>query len=229
LAVLLLFGLLPGPSSANAQDGGIHVTGTGEVAVVPDLARVNLDVRREGADAAALKSELDGVAAAVLALASTLGIEDRDVTAATVNIHPRYRQRDGESVVDGVVAVRSIAVTLRELDRIAEFIDGALARGVNGVNGVELDASNRAALDRQALDLAIDDATRQAEQIAARFGVGLGALLEAGGAGAAPRPIPMMMDTMVAGSPEARRSFEPGLLTIRREIAARFAIDAPAE
>lgn len=208
------------------QAGGIHVTGVGEVQVVPDLARINLEVRREGTDAAALKTELDTVTRAVLALTRELAVDERDVTAAAVSIYPRYRHRDGESVVDGVIASRAITVTLRELDDVGELVNGALTRGVNGVNGIELDASDRTAREREALDRAIDDATRQAGQIAARFRVGLGPLINAGTA-QGPQPRPMMMDAMAAAAPAARESFAPGEMTIRREISASFAITQP--
>ena len=57
------------------QPGGIHVTGVGEVQVVPDLARISLEVRREGVDAAALKTELDTVTRAVLALTRELDVD----------------------------------------------------------------------------------------------------------------------------------------------------------
>jgi len=209
------------------QPGGIHVTGVGEVQVVPDLARISLEVRREGVDAAALKTELDTATRAVLALTRELDIDERDVTAAAISIYPRYRQRDGESVVDGVVASRAITITLRELDHVGDLVNGALSRGINGVNGIELDASDRAALEREALDRAIDDATRQAGQIAARFRVGLGPLLNAGSS-QGPQPGPMMMDVMAASAPAARESFAPGEMTVRREISASFAI-APTQ
>ena len=219
-------GALLTATATRAEQTGIHVTGAGEVVIVPDLARVSLEARREGTDAAALKSELDAITAQVLDLARDLGVDARDVTAAAVSVYPRYRNRDGESVVDGIVASRAIEVTLRDLDRVGELINGALARGANGVNGVALDASNRPALEKQALDLAIDDAGRQARQIASRFGVALGQLIDAGGA-APQRPVPMMMDAMVAAAPAADRHFEPGEMTIRREIPATFAIDVP--
>lgn len=223
----LLAALLPARPVHAQQPGGIHVTGVGEVQVVPDLARISLEVRREGVDAAALKTELDTVTRAVLALTRELDVDERDVTAAAISIYPRYRQRDGESVVDGVVASRAITITLRELDHVGDLVNGALSRGINGVNGIELDASDRAALEREALDRAIDDAVRQAGQIAARFRVGLGPLVNAGSA-LGPQPGPMMMDVMAASAPAARESFAPGEMTVRREISASFAI-APTQ
>ncbi len=92
---MLLACLAAAPLAADPVTG-IHVSGVGEVRVVPDTAQVTLEVRREGADAAKLKAELDQVTAAVLKLVSELGIPDRHVTAAAVNIFPRYRQ-DGRT------------------------------------------------------------------------------------------------------------------------------------
>jgi uncharacterized protein len=219
LAVVLLAGS-GFALEAHARSDGIHVTGAGEVRVVPDMAQVALEVRREGNDAAALKTELDRVTAAVIALTRSLRIDAKDVTAAAVTIQPRYRHRDGETVVDGVVAVRSIEVTLRQLDRIGELVNGALERGVNGIRGVTLDASNRAELEDRALDRAIDDAVRVAGRVAERFGVPLGTLVATE---TSPHTVvPVAMDAMaVRMAPE---SFEPGTLTIRREVRATFAI-----
>jgi len=226
LPALLLAAMLAACSSMAvvAQPAGIHVSGAGEVAVIPDLARVTLDARREGNDAAALKTELDEVTTAVLAFARSLGIEARDITAAAVNIHPRYRHRDGETTVEGIIASRTIQVTLRRLDNVGELINGALARGVNGVGNVQLDAANRVELERAALDLAIDDARREAGQIATRFGVRLGALVNAGSSGHQVAPV-MMMDAMAARS-SPKESFAPGEMIIRRDIQATFAIEA---
>jgi uncharacterized protein len=212
-------------AAAAEQPRGIAVTGAGEVLVVPDMARVSLEVRREGQDAAAMKSTLDQVTAEVLAFTERLNIPRRDVTAAAVNIYPRYRHHPTEQPrVDGIIAVRTIEVTLRDLAQIGELINGALERGVNGVSGVQLDAQNRIELERQALDLAIDDAVREARQVARRFEVGVGPLLHAATSQHHVRPLMMEAAAMRT---VAKDSFEPGELTIRREVQATFDIAAP--
>lgn len=217
---LLLAALLAMPAAAQPPSG-IQVNGTGEVQVVPDMARVSLEVRREGQDAAALKETLDQVTARLLGLADELDIARRDVTAAAVNIFPRYRPQGDIQAVDGIVAVRTIEVTLKDLALIGDLINGALERGVNGVNGVHLDAQNRVELERQALDLAIDDAIREAQQIARRFNVQLGALKHASSGHHQVRP--MVMEAMAMRS-VAKDSFEPGEMSIRRDVAATFHI-----
>jgi uncharacterized protein YggE len=221
IAALLAVLALPALPAAADPPTGIHVTGVGEVQVVPDMARVSLEVRREGEDAAALKAELDEVTAAVIELTEELDMERRDVTAAGVSIYPRYQRVDDEQVPSGVIATRNIEVTLRDLERIGDLINGALQRGVNGVGGVALDASNRTELERQALDLAIDDAKREAEQVAGRFGVTLGRLVDAVSGYHQPQPLHM---AAFSESRVAKDSFEPGEMTIRREVQATFAV-----
>lgn len=223
LLLCLCAGLAAGlpAAAAEAEDGGIQVTGSGEVTVVPDMARLSVEVRREGADPAALKTELDEITAAVLAHGRALGIAERDVTAAAVHVFPRYVRDGDESRPDGVIATRNIEFTVRNLERLADLINGALERGANGIGGVQLDASNRKELERQALDLAIDDAVRTARQMAKRFDVELGPLSFAS---TGPRMFnPVMMEAMsMRGA--AKDSFEPGELSIQQTVQASFAI-----
>jgi uncharacterized protein len=224
LPSLLTLSGLAAMGAAAEETPGIRVSGAGEVLIVPDMARVSLEVRREGEDAAALKETLDQVTARVLALTDRLKIPRRDVTAAAVNIYPRYRHHPTEEPrIDGIVAVRTVEVTLRDLTRIGDLLNQALEAGVNGVGGVALDAQNRAELERAALDLAVDEAIREARQIAGRFGVGLGPLQHASTSQHSVQP--MLMEAMaVRAAP--KDSFAPGEMTIRREIQATFAIEA---
>jgi len=221
VTALALLALAAGAVQAAEAPSGIRVNGVGEAQVVPDMARLTLEVRREGEDAAALKDQLDAVTEAILELTDELAIERRDVTAAAVNIYPRYRRRDDEQVPAGVIASRRVEVTLRDLQDMGELINGALSRGANGVNGVVLDASNRPELERRALDLAIDDAVRTARQMAERFEVGLGPLLDASSASHSVEPVRMMSMMESRG---AKDSFAPGEMTIRRDVQATFGI-----
>ncbi|MFW6093020.1 MAG: SIMPL domain-containing protein [Pseudomonadota bacterium] len=226
LAAVLLAALAAAAAAASAGAGddavsGIHVTGVGEVEVIPDVAEVTLEARREGEDPAALKTELDDVVSAVLALADELGIERRHVTAAAVNIFPRYRRGDDDVEEKGIIASRTIQVDVDDLARLAELINGALARGANGVSGVQLDISNRAEVEQKALDLAIDHTMREAQQVAERFGVRLGALEDA--STRTRHAEPFAMERAVAND-AAAESFSPGVVTIRRTVDATFGI-----
>jgi uncharacterized protein YggE len=222
IALLCCGLLLAAAESARAQVEGIHVSGRGEVLVTPDMARITLRVTRDGQDAAALKKALDDVTRKVLSLTRSLRIDREDVTAAVVNIQPRYRRGGGQSVIDGVTASRTIAVVLRDLDRYGDLMNGALELGVNSVSGTQLDTSKRAAQEEQALELAMRDAQAAAGRIADGFGVAVGRLLNVhvGQPPVQPRR-GVMMEAAVAGD-----DFSPGQLVISRQLQATFAIES---
>lgn len=209
-------------AAAYAEPEGIHVSGRGVVEVEPDMAHLTLQVTREGQDAAALKKTLDEVTRAVLKLSRSLGIGAEDVTAAVVNIHPRYRRGSGPSVIDGVQASRTIAVVLRNLDRYGELMNGALELGVNSVSGTQLDTSRREELEKQALELAMLNAREEAQRVAAGFGVRTGLVLDVNvGARFVQPKLALRAMEMSTGD-----DFSAGLITIEREVQATFAIES---
>jgi uncharacterized protein YggE len=211
---------------AAAEPTGIHVTGSGEVRAIPDMARVNLEVRREGEDASALKARLDEVTAGVIEMAGSMGIEKRDITAAAVSIRPRYRPSDGGTEADGLIASRLIVLVLRDLGNVGDLINGALQRGVNGIGGIELDLSNRSELERDALDLAIDDARDEALRVARRFGVTLGQVIDVSIDQHMVRPL--MMEAMAARAADSGADFSPGEIRIQRNVQSTFALGTAA-
>lgn len=216
---LLLFGLA---ASVRADiSNGIHVNGLGSVEVVPDMGYVTLHVRREGTSAAMLKKDLDSVVQKVIALTDKLGIDATDVTAAAVSVNPRYRRRDNESVVEGLIATRTVSITLRELDEFGPLLNESITLGVNNVDPIRLDTSRRAALEDQALTLAMEDAQQEAARIAAGFGVELGPVSNVQVGFHSPRP-EMRAAGLMADS--SGSDFSPGLIRIERSLQATFAI-----
>jgi len=207
---------------ANAQVDGIHVNGRGVLHVEPDIARLTLQVTREAQDAAALKTTLDEVTARVLSLTQSLQIAGEDVTAAAVNIQPRYRRGSGPSVIDGVRASRTIAVILRDLELYGELMNGALELGVNSISGTQLDTSNREALEIQALELAMVHAREEAGRVANGFGVRSGAVLDVRVGAHSVRP-QMAMRAMESSAGD---DFSAGQILIQRDVQATFAIES---
>lgn len=201
---------------------GIHVSGRGEVEVVPDMARFSLEINRQGQDAVALKKEMDTIMARVLKLTDKLKISRKDVTAASVRIHPNRVYNDGKQSIDGVIASRSIQIVLRDLDLFGSLMNRSLELGINNIGNVQLDSSKRVELQEQALDAAIDDAKAQAARVARGFGVELGAVKNVNLSGQhivqPQRGVAMRMESADAGS------FSPGEMTVHREVQASFSI-----
>ncbi|MGD8417359.1 MAG: SIMPL domain-containing protein [Pseudomonadales bacterium] len=216
---------LAGATALGDVPNGIHVAGRGTVEVAPDMGYVTLDVRREGADAASLKEALDAVVRDVLSLTRKLKIAERDVTATAVSITPRYQRRDNEVVVDGLIATRTIEVTLRDLDRFGALLDGALDLGINNLSPLRPDTSKRTELEEQALTLAMDDARREAERVAAGFGVTLGAVSDVQVDMHSPRPMEMKVRT-AAFADAGGAEYSTGVISIERTLSATFSIIA---
>ena len=185
------------------------------------MGRVQLHVRREGREADVLTSELNEVVGRVLELAERLGIEDRDIQATSLSIHPRYQRRDDETVVEGLIATRSIEVTLRDLARFPELLSGALASGVNNLDPIRLDSSTRPAMEDQALTLAMEDAKAEAARVARGFDLVLGPVTEVHVGAHSPRPEAVMR---AAGFADSAAGFSTGVIRIERSVSVTFSI-----
>ena len=212
------------PAAATTAAEGIHVTGRGVIETVPDMATVNLRVRREGNDPAALEREIGRVVARVLEITRGLQIEAQDVTAAFLRIEPRYRRSSTGQTADGVVASRTVVVTVRELDKVMKLLSAALDAGANILDPISLDSSRREALEQEALASAMRDAQDRADRIAAGFGVRRGTLLDVGTSFHTVTPQRQIEEIAVMASPSA--PFEPGLMRIEQTVQATFAITA---
>jgi uncharacterized protein len=200
---------------------GIQVTGRGEAWVEPDVARFQFEVVRQGADASVLKRELDDIVREVLTLADRLQIAERDVTAAAIQVMPNYRHQNGRTFIDGVTVRRNLKVTLRDLDQYQALVDGVLASGINQIHSVELDMAEPGALQRQALDVAIEDALREARHVADQFGMRLGPVVEINVDTRPAQPFPVTERIMMRAVED---SIRPGRISAERTVNARFAL-----
>ncbi len=209
-------------ASSPASAGGIHVNGQGTLEVEPDMGTLRLHARREGNEAPVLTVQLNDVVARVIDLAKRFGIEDRDIQATSLSITPRYQRRGDETVVEGLIATRSVDLTLKDLTRFPELLSEALASGVNNVDPIRLDSSRRADLEDQALTLAMADAKTEAARVAAGFDVVLGPVTEVHVGSHSPRPEAVMRSAAFADS--SAGSFSTGVITIERSVNVTFSI-----
>ncbi len=214
------------PAQAQAQTNGIHVSGQGSLEVEPDMGYVSMHVRREGSDPAELRREIDKVVRAILKLVRNLKIAESDVTTAALSINPRYRRRDSETVVDGVIATQTILITLRNLDLFGRLLNRSLEEGVNNVDPIRLDTSRRVELENQALEVAMKDAREEAARVALGLDLRLGQALNVQVVSHSPRPQMALMEMRSAGN---SATFNPGLIRVERNVQVTFAIDSTSQ
>jgi len=181
LALVAMTGALALPLSALADElpNGPHVVTSGQATVDarPDIATLSIVVNVSSKDAADAKKQADDRVAQYFDFLQKNGIEKKDIDAANLSTQPEYDYtKEGKSVLKGYRAVRQVQVTLRQLDKLNELLDGALKSGLNEIRSVELGVTNPDSYKAQARKAAIDNATQQAAALAEGFNAKLGSV-----------------------------------------------------
>lgn len=177
MAAMVGLGTLPMALQAAELPEGPHVvtSGTASVDATPDIATLAIEVSVSSKDAAQAKKQVDERVAQYFDFLQKNNIEKKDISAANLRTQPEYDYlKTGESVLKGYRAVRQVQVTLRQLDKLNELLDGALKSGLNEIRAVELGVAKPDVYREQARQKAIENATQQAESLAKRFHAKLG-------------------------------------------------------
>ena len=82
-----------------------------------------------------------------------------------------FQSRDESPRIVGYRAANMVSIRQRDLDGYGSLIDALVAAGANAVEGPIFELEESAAIDKQARDLAIADARREAEEYAAAAGL----------------------------------------------------------
>lgn len=214
--------------AGDASDAaGITVDGVGTAESAPDTGFVDIGIAIEAATVAEAREEAAASAASVIASIKDNGVEDRDVRTVNFSVEPRYEYPNNAAPrITGYTVSNTVSVKVRELQRLGEIIDEAIATGGDAVrvNGVRFDIDDRTPLSEQARERAMDDARTKAEQLASLAGVTLGAPISISEV-AAPAPQPLYLDSAAysqsAGIPTP---IQPGSATTEVRLTVRWAI-----
>ncbi|OMQ20903.1 oxidative stress defense protein [Serratia oryzae] len=213
MAAMIGFGALPLALQAAELPAGPHVitSGTASVDATPDIATLAIEVSVTSKDAAQAKTQVDGRVAQYFDFLQKNGIEKKDINAANLRTQPEYDYlKTGESVLKGYRAVRQVQVTLRQLDKLNDLLDGALKSGLNEIRSVELGVANPDAYREQARQKAIENATQQAASLAKGFKATLGPVysIRYHVANAQPMPVARMFKAAAAPENDAAQTYE---------------------
>jgi uncharacterized protein len=171
----------------------VAVAGTGRVAVAPDVVELRLGVAVTRPTAAAAQAAAAGTMAAILGALRETGVADRDLRTEGLSLQPVLDYRnDGPPRLRGYELRNSVVARLRDLARLPEAVDGAIAAGATTLDGVRFDVEDRAAAEAAARDAAVADALAKAAALARAAGAELGPVLAVSeGSIAPPAPFPV--------------------------------------
>ena len=212
---------LPGAArSAGTQpDRTIQVLGDGTVETVPDTAGFDFGVVTKGATAKQALAVNSTVAQKVVDALKAVGVVAKDVQTQQVSLNPQMNQNG--TAITGYEARNTVSATVRDLGSAGAVVDAAVAAGADQVSGPYLTASGQAALERQALTAAFDDAKAKAQALAQRAGGSLGQALQVS-EGSGPRPVPLT--GAASSAPAAKTPIEPGTQQVEAQVTVTFAL-----
>jgi uncharacterized protein YggE len=159
-------------STPPTDAGSIVVSGTGRVAVVPDVAELRLGVAVSRPTVDAARTEAAATMAAILGAVDAAGVPRRDVRTALLSVQPRYDYRDGKApILTGYELANAVEVTVRDLARLGDVVDGALAAGATSMDSLSFRVDDPAPAEREARILAMAAARARADILAEAAGL----------------------------------------------------------
>jgi len=167
-------------STKNNTPRQMNASGVGEVALVPDLAYINLGVRSQAEDVGAAFSQNNEQAQRISQALTQLGVEAKDIQTSAFNIYPQQfygpqgpmgPEDQGTTVY---VVENTVYVTVRDLQNLSTLLDAVITAGANNINGISFDVSNKAEAEKEARRLAVENAKARAVELAELTGVELG-------------------------------------------------------
>jgi uncharacterized protein YggE len=147
--------------------------------VVPDVARISTGVMTE---ADTTREALNRNKAIMVKLIDGLkgaGVATSDIQTSSLTLTPRYTQgKEGRpSTVSGYTVTNQVRLTVRDLNRLGNILDQAVALGANQAHGIAFEVSNADMLEDDARKLAMENARRKAQLYATAVGAQLGPVL----------------------------------------------------
>jgi uncharacterized protein YggE len=221
---LLLAATLAGGQEACPLPKLVKTIGTAEVKVRPDEAMIQLGVERQSPTAKAAKAAVSSTSRKLLAALKRLGLEDKDMQTAYLNLDLMIDYRKGVRIVN-FTAEQSLSVKVRDLSKLDDVMDAVIAAGANRIDGVEYQSSELRKYKDQARDEAAKAAQEKAEALAEALGTQIGkthSIEEVQQDDRYPYSL-ALPSVVIAGMPDKRApSTAPGELTVKASVVVSF-------
>lgn len=164
------------PINADEMPAGPHLstTGSANIDVTPDIATITIEASYSAKEAAEAKRQVDKRVSQYFDFLRKNGIEQKDINAANLSTQPEYDYQNGSSELKGFRAVRQVLVTVREIGKLNQLLDGALKLGLNEIQAIKLGLAKPSNYREQVRKKAIQNAILLATSLAEGFKVKLG-------------------------------------------------------
>jgi uncharacterized protein YggE len=205
----------------------IAVTGLGKVVIAPDVADLRIGVSFTRPTVKAARADAAATMTKVIAALKALGIADKDIQTTNLSLQPAYDYSANANPprITGYTLSNGVAITIRDLDKVGDAIDGALAAGATSFDGVSFRVADPAAAQKQARTDAMTQAKANADTLASAAGVtitGVASISES----TAQTPYPIYYGAVAGGAPvkDAATPIETGTTDVTITVSVVYLI-----
>jgi uncharacterized protein YggE len=212
----------PGSNSTKT----LQANGVGTVSATPDEVQLYLAVETQAATATQATQDNAGTMTQVMQALVNAGVSRDSISTVSYTLTPTYNSSNNDQTtptkIIGYIARNSIQVTLTNSSHVGMVLDTAVAAGANEVGGITFTFTSQtyANLQKQALQLAIQDASGQAQSMATVLGVHIVAPISVT-TGYSYQPSIERMATSNAQTP-----IQPGTLQIAANVQITYEISS---
>ncbi len=162
--------------AAGATPATVSVSGVGIVTTTPDTASIQLGMTVTQPTLADAQNQASTQMQAVLDALVAAGVEEKDIQTSSyyVSVVQNYDSNGNPSEVTNFQVQNMVNVVVRDIDNVGPILDSAVAAGANTVYGVNFYLDDSSAATSEARALAVQDAEKRAQELAAAAGMTLG-------------------------------------------------------
>lgn len=214
-------------SFAKENEGGLWVTGTGQVSVTPDLATLSFTVSTINKSANQSQKENATISQKVVSKVKKLGIAGKDLQSSNFSVNSEYDYKDRTRVLKGHRVQHSFNVIIRKISKLGDVLDGVTDAGQDSVSigQIRFGLSNDEELKLKSLEASVKNAKTKAQTIAKAAGKKLGEFTfidEVVSTGAVPVARMEMMKSMSA---DASTEIQTGEVAVSSTVRVHFNLD----
>jgi uncharacterized protein YggE len=226
IATLALVVLAAPASAQTASDPGIVTRGEAVVKRAPDRAWLTVATEIHESNPNTARTKSAEITTAVQNALKATGLPPDAIRTIAYSLTPETDWQAGVSRIRGYVVRNQIEVRVDDLDKLPAVIDAANVSKASGLSiiGPRFDLKSRAALEHEALRLAVEMALARAQAIASGARRTLGPIVrieEQTSSADLPFPRPMQMTTRAA---QQETPISPGEIEVRAQVTVTVAI-----
>jgi uncharacterized protein len=188
----------------------ISVSGHGDALATPDMATLTIGVQTKGIDAQSALSSNAAKLNAVVAAIQNEGVAANKIKTSDLNLYL-------DSQTNTYQASHDLTVTLDNVAKVGTVLDASVAAGANNSWGVDFGLKDASGQQAQALTLAVANARKRADAMAAALGVSVTGVGSASDV-AYSSPVVYAGAARAASAPSSATQVQPGQLTTSADV-----------